>query len=70
MQSLVASLLVALMVLMPSLAAACPACLGNPRGKNVLPLLGLFMLIPFGVFAVVVRAVRRAQRDDFPAENP
>jgi hypothetical protein len=64
------TLTVALLVAAPSLAAACPACLGNPRGKNVLPLLGLFMLIPFGVFAVVVRAVRRAQRDDFPAENP
>jgi hypothetical protein len=62
-------LAVALLVGAPSLAAACPACLGNPRTNSVLPLLGLFMLLPFGVVAVVVRAVRRAERDDIPAEN-
>jgi hypothetical protein len=58
------TLLVALLVLAPSLAAACPACLGNQRNTDVLRLIGLLMLVPFGVFALVLRAVRRAARED------
>lgn len=61
-------LLVALASL-PRLAFACPACLASPRPPNVLALVGVFMLVPFGVFAVVLRAVRRTMAERDSAER-
>ncbi len=54
---------------LPSLALACPACLGNQRTPNVLALVGVFMLVPFGVFTVVLRAVRRTLAEPDPPER-
>jgi hypothetical protein len=47
----------------PSVAAACPNCVGNERNTTILKLVGAFMLVPFGVFYAVLRTVKRAQRE-------
>ena len=56
-------ILIALLVAAPGLAAACPNCVGQNKNTDVLKVVGAFMLIPFAVFYVVLRAVRRAQRE-------
>lgn len=64
MQALAARLLIALMVLAPSLAAACPACVGQQSSlSTTLKLLGVFILFPFFVVALVLKAIRQAQRE-------
>jgi hypothetical protein len=56
--------LAALLVLLPSLAAACPNCIGSQdKSSTILKVVGAFMLVPFAVFYVVLRVVRRAERD-------
>ena len=61
-----AALCAALLMLLPAVAAACPACLGNSRNLSVLKLLGVLILTPFVVFGLVYRAVKRAQTIDRP----
>lgn len=48
----------------PSAAwALCPNCLGQARSLTpTMELLGVFLLVPFVVFIVVWRAIRRASR--------
>jgi hypothetical protein len=53
----------ALVLLAPGLAEACPNCIGNSRFEVVLRMVGVFMLLPFVLFALVVRAIRRAQSE-------
>ena len=52
--------------LLPKLALACPACAGRSDANPYLTftLLSSFVLLPFGVSAVVLRIVRRAEIDD------
>jgi hypothetical protein len=57
---LVLALVTALLMAAPSVASACPACLGNPRNMSVLKLVGVLILTPFVVFGTVLWAVRRA----------
>jgi hypothetical protein len=59
-------LVAALLVLLPSLANACPACLGQQDSFNLtLKILGVFILFPFLVVALVLRAIRaESKRDD------
>ena len=59
-----AALVAALLLLLPAVAAACPACLGNPRNMSVLKLLGVLILTPFVVVGLVIRAIKRAQTLD------
>ena len=54
------AIVTALLVAAPSLASACPACLGNPRNMSVLKLVGVLILTPFVVFGAVLWAVKRA----------
>ena len=59
------SIVLALLVLLPSLAAACPNCVGqSDRNTNVLKLIGVFMLTPFVVFYVIWRVIKSAQQND------
>ena len=52
------------LLLLPSVAAACPACLGQQSSfTTTLKLIGLFILFPFLVAALVLREIRKAQRD-------
>ncbi|HJZ85006.1 MAG TPA: hypothetical protein VKN99_07520 [Polyangia bacterium] len=44
-----------------ALALLCPVC-ARDNGPGALVLLGAFILLPFGVTALVVRAIRRASR--------
>jgi hypothetical protein len=58
-------LVLALLVLLPSLAAACPSCVGGSnRNTTILEIVGAFMLVPFAVFYALVRVIRRAQQND------
>jgi hypothetical protein len=61
--SWVRHLVVALLVAAPTVASACPACVGQNRNTTILRLVGAFMLVPFGIFYVVQRTVRRELRD-------
>jgi hypothetical protein len=57
-------LLVAALMLLPQVAAACPNCVGNSdRNTTILKLVGAFMLVPFIICYVVIRIIRRAERD-------
>ena len=51
-------------VTLPSAAwALCPNCLGQTRSLTpTMELLGVFLLVPFVVFLVVLRVIRRAGR--------
>ena len=61
----VKNLVFALLVLLPSLAAACPNCVGQSnRNTTVLKIVGAFMLVPFAIFYILVRVIRRAQQND------
>ena len=61
---MMARLIVLVLLLLPALAHACPACLGQPRGLSpTLKLVGLLLLVPFAVVAIVIRAIRSAPRD-------
>jgi hypothetical protein len=58
------SLFALVLMLLPSMAAACPNCVGGSnRNTTVLKLVGAFMLVPFAVCYAVIRAIRRAERD-------
>ena len=62
---------VALLLVIPSVAAACPNCVGaSNRNTTILKLVGAFMLVPFGVFYSVVRVIRRAQRETEQIDSP
>ena len=55
----------ALLVLLPSLAAACPNCVGQSnRNTTILEIVGAFMLVPFAVFYVIWRVVKSAEQND------
>jgi hypothetical protein len=57
-------LLTLVLCLLPALAHACPACLGQPRGLTpTLKLVGVLMLVPFLVVLVVLRVIRATPRD-------
>jgi hypothetical protein len=57
-------LIVAILVFLPALAHACPACLGSQTTfTSTMKLLGIFILFPFLVGALVLRAIRNAQRE-------
>ncbi len=60
------SLLALVLVLMvPAVAWACPACVGQQdRFSFALKALGLMILFPFMVAWLVIRAIRNASRDD------
>ena len=54
---------IAFLILLPQVAAACPNCVGGSnRNTTILKLVGAFMLVPFAVCYVVIRAIRRAER--------
>jgi hypothetical protein len=57
----IAAVVAALLIALPQLASACPACLGNPRNMSVLKLVGVLILTPFAVFGTVLWAVRRIE---------
>jgi hypothetical protein len=59
-----AAALLAALVASPALAWACPACAGRSGQTGVAILLGAMIILPFGVVAAVVRAVRRIERTD------
>ena len=48
---------------LPTLALLCPTCVRDNR-PGALVLLGVMILLPFGVSAVVLRIIRRADRND------
>jgi hypothetical protein len=52
--------------LSPATAWACPACAGRDDGTGgrTLWLMGTMLLIPFCIVAVVVRVMRRLERDE------
>ena len=55
---------VAVMVLWPSVAEACPVCAaGETQGAGSSVLLALFIGAPFVVFAVAALSIRRLLRD-------
>jgi len=57
--------LVVVLVLLPELAHACPACVGQQTTwSTTMKLLGIFILFPFVVGALVLRAIRNAQLED------
>jgi hypothetical protein len=57
-------IVVAFLVLLPSLAHACPACVGQQTSwTSTIKLLGIFILFPFAVGGLVLRAIRNAQRE-------
>jgi hypothetical protein len=57
-------LLALALLLLPTLAHACPACLGQRRDLTpTLKLLGLLMAVPFAIAFVVARIIRNAPRD-------
>jgi hypothetical protein len=57
-------LIVFALVLLPELAWACPACLGQQSTwSSTMKLLGIFILFPFAVGGLVLRAIRNAQRE-------
>jgi hypothetical protein len=66
LRALTRVVVLAVLVAAPSVAAACPACLGNPRNMGVLKLLGVLILTPFAVFWFVYRAIRRATLEPPP----
>ena len=58
------NLLTLVLVLLPTVAMACPACLGSQtKLTSSLKALGVMILSPFGVVYLVVRAIRNANRD-------
>jgi hypothetical protein len=60
----VLQLLVVALVLLPEVAFACPACLGQQSSWTTgLKLLGLMILVPYPIAMLVVRAIRNAQRE-------
>lgn len=51
----------AILIALPSVASACPACMGSQKSWSTsLKLVGILILTPFFVFAIVVYAIRRA----------
>ena len=49
----------------------CPNCLGQARGfGSTLRLVGTFLLVPFVVFAIAARLIRRACRTVAPPAQP
>lgn len=55
------ALVCAILIALPSVASACPACVGSQKSWSTsLKLVGILILTPFFVFAVVVYAIRRA----------
>ncbi len=64
MARLTHSLLALALLLVPSVAAACPACLGQQSTfTTTLKLLGVMILFPFPVVYLVIRAIRKASRE-------
>lgn len=62
------AVLVCLVLFLPRLAEACPACSSKgPGGPGVVVALGLMILLPFAILFFVVRALRRATRE--PSEE-
>ena len=61
----VTALLLFALALAPSLAAACPACMGQEaRLSDVLKVVGAFMLVPFLVAGTVLWTIRAAQNGE------
>jgi hypothetical protein len=57
-------LIIAILVFLPALAHACPACLGSQTSfTSTMKLLAIFILFPFVVGGLVLRAIRNAQRE-------
>lgn len=62
------NMLAALLVSLPGVAAACPACALREEGGIYYQLLmAAMILLPFAVASVVVLAVRRASQEDGPS---
>lgn len=58
------TLIALLLVLLPEVAMACPACLGSQTSfTSSLKALGVMILFPFAVVYLVIRAIRGANRD-------
>jgi hypothetical protein len=57
----------ALVLLLPALALACPACAGRNDGFNTFYLLGSMILLPFGVAGVVYRVLKRVAQEESAA---
>jgi hypothetical protein len=54
-----------LVLMVPAMAWACPACVGqNERFSFAMKALGIMILFPFLVAWFVIRAIRKASRDD------
>jgi hypothetical protein len=63
--ALLRTLLVFALCALPALAHACPACVGQQdRWNFALKALGVMILFPFLVAFLVIRAIRRAHRDE------
>lgn len=58
---IVAAAAAVLCLLAPRIAAACPSCAGNDGGGiGPIVLLGLMILLPFGIAYVIYRVIRAA----------
>jgi hypothetical protein len=55
------AVLFALAALAPSVAGACPNCIGENRLSNTLKIVAVFMALPFALAAWVIWAIRKAQ---------
>jgi hypothetical protein len=59
-----AAVLALLLVLIPSVAAACPACIGVQDSFTTrMMALGVMILFPFAIAFFVIRSIRKALRE-------
>jgi len=64
MRPLPLALLVAFaMIMVPAIAAACPVC-GVDNSTTTLKVVAVFLTVPFFIGAVVLRVIRRLDRED------
>ncbi len=57
----------AILIALPSVASACPACIGSQKGwSTTLKLVGVLILTPFFVFAIAIYAIRRVTAEARP----
>jgi len=58
------------LALLPRVAAACPACVGDAGNNYTFLKLGALMsLVPFAIVAMVLRVLRQAPRESAPRDE-
>ncbi|MDX2022132.1 MAG: hypothetical protein SF187_17985 [Deltaproteobacteria bacterium] len=58
------ALLLAALVMAPKLAWACPVCAGRETNTTMIAtLLGLMIAVPYAVAVVVIRVIRKADKE-------